>query len=113
MKVIIAGSRTITDLSIVETAIKASEFDITKVVCGMARGVDLLGRDWALKHSIPVIQFPANWKEYGRAAGQIRNLAMAEYADALIAVWDGHSVGTKGMIHSASKRGLKIHIHKV
>ena len=37
---------------------------------------------------------------------------MAEYADALIAFWDGESRGTKNMIELAKKKGLKIRIVK-
>lgn len=33
---------------------------------------------------------------------------MAEYADALIAFWDGKSKGTKNMIEEAEKRNLKV-----
>jgi len=31
-------------------------------------------------------------------------------SDALIAVWDGKSPGTKGMISVAEKRGIKVHV---
>ena len=47
MKVIIAGSRTITDFKIVYEAIKRSGFKITEVVCGECRGPDMLGAEWA------------------------------------------------------------------
>ena len=33
-----------------------------------------------------------------------------EYADALIAVWDGSSRGTGNMVNEARKMGLKVHI---
>jgi len=46
----------------------------------------------------------------GKAAGFIRNAEMAEYADALIAFWDGRSKGTKHMIDLAKKHGLKVKI---
>jgi hypothetical protein len=36
---------------------------------------------------------------------------MGDYADALIAVWDGVSRGTKHMIDYSTNKGLKIHIH--
>ena len=98
MKVIIAGSRTIDDPSILEQAIKESGFEITTVFYGGARGVDEMGYSWALAHGIPVVSYFANWSEYGRAAGPIRNSEMALPADALIAVWDGKSRGTKDMI---------------
>jgi len=113
MKTIIAGGRTITDYEIVLSAIHQSQFDITEVVSGMAAGVDTLGIQYAKNHNIPVKEFPADWKKHGRAAGPIRNGQMAEYADALIAIWDGESTGTKNMINQAEKNKLKIYIHRV
>ena len=110
MKVIIAGSRTISDRESVEAAIKASGFEITEVVCGMARGVDTEGFNWAKDNNIPVKEFHADWEKYGRAAGPIRNKQMAEYADALIAFWDGKSRGTKHMIDLAKRANLKVRI---
>jgi hypothetical protein len=35
---------------------------------------------------------------------------MAQYADALIAFWDGKSKGTKNMIDEAKKQGLIIKV---
>lgn len=49
MKTIIAGSRTITDQAYIESIIEKSYLDITEVVCGEAKGVDLAGRRWAEK----------------------------------------------------------------
>jgi len=111
VKTIIAGSRGITDIKIVEQAIKDSGFEITEVVCGMARGVDLLGKRWADSNDIPVAKFPANWEDFGRKAGYMRNAEMAAYAEALIAIWDGESRGTAHMIGKASSKGLKIYVH--
>lgn len=98
MKVIIAGSRDINDYRLVEEAILESPFYVEEVVCGMARGVDLIGESWAIKTSTPVRKFYAKWNELGKMAGHVRNKEMADYADALIAVWDGKSSGTKNMI---------------
>jgi hypothetical protein len=35
---------------------------------------------------------------------------MAAYADALVAIWDGRSPGTRHMISEAQRRGLAIHL---
>jgi hypothetical protein len=35
---------------------------------------------------------------------------MADYADGLIAFWDGKSKGTKHMIDTATQKGLVVHI---
>lgn len=111
MKVIIAGSRSITDSDSVAIAVILSQFSpITEVVCGMADGVDLLGKRRAEEKGIPVAEFPADWKRHGRRAGILRNQQMAEYADALIAVWDGESRGTAHMIKAAQWEGLKVYV---
>lgn len=114
MKVIIAGSRNIEDYDVVELAVLQSKFeDITEVVSGCARGVDFLGEQWALNNNIPIRSFPAEWGLYGKSAGYIRNGKMAQYADALIAVWDGKSRGTKHMIDLAKERNLLVYVHIV
>ncbi len=104
MRVIIAGSRTITDYRTVEEAIERSGFHVTEVVSGAAHGVDQLGEVWAARHGVPVRRFPADWERFGRAAGPRRNQAMVTHATmapeggALIAVWDGLSRGTQNTI---------------
>lgn len=113
MKTIIAGSRegpTYTDIVV---ATYGLEWKITEVVCGMAPGADLLGKLWAEKHGIPVKCFPADWSRYGKRAGPIRNVQMAEYADALIAIWDGKSNGTAHMIREARSRGMLVCIFRI
>ena len=116
MKTIIAGSRTILNIEYVNTATLHSGFQITEVVCGEAKGPDLLGRLWAELRGIPVRSAPAKWRVdgvYNPRAGFERNQEMADYADALIAVWDGESGGTKDMIARARKAKLQVFIYNV
>lgn len=110
MKVIIAGSRQVTDYNAVKSAIEASGFKITKVLSGCARGVDRFGERWAKENNVSVVYFPADWEQYGKRAGMLRNFEMAGLADALIAVWDMKSKGTKNMIDLARKGKLKVYI---
>ena len=110
VKVIIAGSRSISSLEEVTKAIKESEFTITEEVCGEAQGVDQLGKFWAYNLGIPTKQFNPKWNVYGKAAGPIRNREMAEYADALVAIWDGKSKGTANMISEMKKLGKPISV---
>lgn len=114
MKTIIAGSRSIPDpYHRIAQAIKDSGFEITEVVSGTCRGVDLNGELYAKCNNLPVKRFPADWEKHGKSAGPIRNCEMAKYAEALIAIWDGKSSGTKDMIDKAKFRGLKVHVHEV
>lgn len=109
MKVIIAGGRNIHEYKYVEWAVKDSLFDITEVVCGGASGVDTYADKWAYLNQVPCHVMPALWDKEGRAAGPLRNRRMAEYADALILVWDGKSAGSASMKREAERRKLKIH----
>ena len=38
---------------------------------------------------------------------------MAENADALLAIWDGESRGTKHMIDTAREKGLEVYVYMV
>ena len=113
MKTIIAGSRTAT-LEDTLRAVMNCPFldDITEVVSGCAKGADTYGEMIAEEASTPVKKFPADWNTHGRKAGHLRNQQMAEYCDALIAVWDGKSTGTKDMINRAKRLGLQVFIHQ-
>src|ERR1019366_1779683 len=97
MKIIVAGSRNIRDIAEVNQAIADAPFKITELVHGGCSGVDELAAIWAEAHNVPSTVFRADWDVFGKAAGPIRNRDMARYADALIAVWDGKSRGTRNM----------------
>ncbi len=113
MKVIIAGSRKIDSYDRVLGVVANSNFKITEIVSGAAKGVDSIGEDIAYNFGIPVVRFPAAWDKYGKVAGYIRNEQMANYADALIAIWDGRSHGTKHMITVAKKLSLQVYLEVV
>jgi hypothetical protein len=113
MKTIIAGSRGFTDYSVLHFFLSINPWEITEVVSGTARGADKLGERYAEENGISVKRFPADWDTHGKRAGYIRNSEMADYADALVAFWDGESRGTKHMIDLADKAGLRVSIVNV
>jgi hypothetical protein len=113
MKLIIAGGRNIHDYSLVLSALAESQFQPTEIVSGMALGVDTLAIQYARENNLPLKEFHADWNQYKRAAGPIRNRQMAEYGDALIAIWDGESRGTKNMIEEATKRNLQVYVKRI
>jgi hypothetical protein len=110
MKTIIAGGRDINDYQLVLDAVKESQFAISTVVSGGAKGVDTLGERYATEMNLQLNVFVPDWDTHGRAAGPIRNRKMAENAEALIAIWDGKSRGTKNMIETARKLGLYVYV---
>lgn len=116
MRTIIAGSRGITDYNLVCEAVRLSQFKPTVIVSGTCHGVDELGERYGDEHDIPIDRYPAKWRVNGlflKSAGYIRNNEMAENADALIAIWDGTSPGTRSMIDIARRKGLTIYVYKL
>ncbi len=113
--VIIAGGRDFKDYDLLAKTMNhllSNVKDDITVVCGKARGADILGEQYAKEHGYAVRYFPADWDRYGKAAGYIRNTEMAQSADALVAFWDGMSLGTRHMIEIAKARGLKVRVKR-
>ena len=113
MKVIVAGSRDVIRedvLAGIRKSLMTVDWKITEIVHGGARGVDQIAGDY-FHGKYPIKVFPADWGRHGRGAGHIRNLKMAQYADALIAIWDRTSPGTKAMIRVATREKIRIHVH--
>lgn len=110
MKVIIAGSRDFDDYYFLAKELDMYPIKITEVVCGEAKGADLLGKQWAHRHDVNVSSFPADWTKHGKSAGPKRNMQMGDYADRLIAFWDGESKGTKQMIDYMIRLEKPVHI---
>ncbi|MDR3153492.1 MAG: DUF2493 domain-containing protein [Deltaproteobacteria bacterium] len=100
MKVVIFGSRAITDIALVEQAVGESGLlpEISEIVSGRAKGVDTLGERFARERGIPLKLFPPDYKTFGGSAPFRRNEAMAAYADYGVAVWNGASNGTRHML---------------
>lgn len=115
MRIIVAGSRTFEDYEKLEHVLNQfnSVKPITELVCGMAKGADMMGYWWAEQHSVPVREFPANWAKFGKRAGYVRNAEMAKNADGLIAFWDKKSKGTEHMINLAMKAGILVDINYI
>ena len=127
MKVIIAGSRTFCfdkypdALEILQKAIDESGFEVSEVVSGnqytwrhgsVVGGADYVGEQWAQQVDVDLKCFQADWPGFGKAAGPIRNREMANYGEALIALWDGSSRGTASMIKEMQKLNKKVYIFR-
>jgi len=118
-RIIVSGSRSLTDQTAVANFILTGLEDLRRVlkislshleiVHGAApNGVDLITDRWAKLMNMKVTPFPADWSHHKKAAGFIRNGYMADYGHALIAIWDGASNGTFDMIDKAEAKRLPI-----
>lgn len=108
-KLIIAGSRTFYNIELLELEVKRfvveNKIERPTIISGHAQGADMLGEQFAQKHKLNLEIFPADWDQYGKRAGPIRNEEMAKYASHLIAFFSG-SRGTKNMIETAYRYKL-------
>jgi hypothetical protein len=114
-KIIIAGGRDFTDYELLKYVCDNTitlPIEQIEIVSGTATGSDSLGEKWANGKGYKVVRFPANWDKYGKRAGYLRNVEMAEYSDFLIAFWNGKSKGTEHMINIAKSKGLPTKIVK-
>jgi len=114
LKVIIAGGRDFKEYQLLcDTCDKVlKNQQLVQIVSGGAKGADALGEKYAEANGYNVKKFSADWDNLGKKAGPIRNAAMSDYADCLIAFWDGESKGTKHMIDFAKTDGLKVRVVK-
>lgn len=111
MRLCIAGSRTLSVYPRFITDILIQfKLDPVKLVNGCCpNGIDRSAERYynVIKTSdeerLTIKYFHANWDEYGRAAGPIRNKQMAEYSDALLLIWDGESPGSRNMKQEMEK----------
>jgi len=82
------------------------------VVSGGGGNVDKRAAWWARQNHIPCIEYLADWKLHGKAAGPIRNAYIVARADRVVAFWDGKSRGAGNTVGMARARGLKVVIVK-
>ena len=109
-RVIIAGCRDFNNYDTLVEAINEAPFAIGTILSGGASGVDALGERYAREKNLPLLIYKADWARYGRAAGPMRNRQMAENANALIALWDSSSPGTRSMIDIANTHNLAVFV---
>ncbi len=106
MKVAIIGSRSLK----IEDLGKYLPPDITEIVSGGAKGIDACAEKYAENNKIKLTVFLPDYKKYKRGAPLKRNLQIIDYADLVIAFWDGKSKGTKFVIDNCNERSKPINV---
>lgn len=109
MKLLIAGSRNITDFVLSPFITK----DTDTIISGGAKGVDKLAEAYADKHKLSKIILRPKYNIYGKAAPLKRNEELINLADKILIIWDGKSKGTLYTINYAKKTDKEINIIKV
>ena len=84
--------------------------ETTEIVSGGAKGIDSDARAYAQAHGIPLKEFLPEYQKYGRGAPLKRNLLIIEYADVVLAFWDGQSRGTKYVIDHCREQHVPVRV---
>jgi len=85
---------------------------VTEIVSGGAKGIDTCAKDYALQHGLKLTEFMPEYEKYGRGAPLRRNITIIEYADLVLAFWDGKSRGTKYVIDNCKKRNIPVAVYQ-
>ena len=109
--VLICGSRSINQLNISRYIKNIGK--IQKIVTGGCRGVDTIADSWAKANNLETIVYKPNYKVYGKRAPLVRDEEMVEFADVVIAFYDGKSKGTLYTVNYAKKIGRKVIVHLI
>lgn len=94
MKIAVIGSRNLK----VKNLGQYLPQDVTEIVSGGAKGIDTCAREYAQNNNIKLTEFLPDYDKFGRSAPLKRNVLIVDYADMVLAFWDGYSRGTKFVI---------------
>ena len=113
MVVLVCGSRSWTNRQRIVDKLKSYP-NITRIVHGGFVGVDLLVDSVAVELGIEVYSYPAEWTNWGRVGGPIRNQKMIDECkpDLVLAFHENfyQSKGTWDMVIKAGARNITYEI---
>lgn len=109
MKVAIIGSRNLTVDNLQDYIPPETE----EIVSGGARGIDSCAKEFAICNRLKLTEFLPKYDRYKKGAPLMRNIEIIEYADMVIAFWDGKSKGTKFIIDECKRRNIVCDVIKI
>lgn len=114
MRLLVCGSRYYSDVIHIFKELNAYSH-ASVLIEGGARGVDTTAKGWAYSLNIPVEEYPADWNQYGTAAGPIRNKQMLVEGkpDLVIAFLPLASIGTTNMIRQAEEANIPVKVIEI
>lgn len=108
MRVLVCGGRNYDDWPRLKEKLDElhEKYKFTEVIHGAAEGADSLAGVWSRWYGVKETPFPADWKQYGKRAGYVRNNQMLEEGkpDMVVAFRGGK--GTEMMVDLAEKAGV-------
>lgn len=78
------------------------------LIHGGATGADYLAKRWAQKNNIPILEFAADWDQYGKKAGPLRNQQIVDEGKPNLVIRFPGNRGTEDMTRRAEKAGITV-----
>ncbi len=110
MRIIVCGSHKRGDRAVVFERLDHlhASRGIDFLAQGGAAFIDTFAKEWAIARDIPHREYPAEWTEYGKGAGAIRNrLMLKDVRPDVVVAFPGDN-GTAHMVDIAERAGIKV-----
>ena len=80
----------------------------TVIISGAGSGADTVATDWAVVNWVSFLEFSADWKKLGNAAGPIRNQQMIDEGKPDLVLAFPGGTGTADMVRRAKAAGIEV-----
>lgn len=110
MRVLVCGGRDFDDWELLYRTLDKLPANEITIIEGGAIGADFLSRVWAKHRRQSYVEFPADWKTHGRAAGPIRNKQMLIEGEPDLVVAFPGGRGTANMVQQARSAGVPVSV---
>lgn len=116
-RILVTGSRDWPDRTAAEEALRTAWIELGRsdaavlVHGGCPTGADEIADQYWRSVGLPVNVFPADWRQFGKKAGPLRNQEMVDFgADLVLAFPLPHSRGTLDCTNRADTAGLPVRV---
>lgn len=112
LKLAVVGTRTFDGRDFMDFILNRihANHPLLTIISGDGGKADKAAAAYAKTHGIPLVEFPADWSQYGLSAGPRRNQQIVDEADAVLAFWDGVSRGTRITMDMGVKKGIVVRV---
>lgn len=110
LRILVTGDRKWTDMGLIRRVLSTASSGST-VIHGGALGADRLSGAVAAELGLAIECYKADWAQYGRAAGPIRNILMLDQEPDVVVYFHENlenSKGTRHCVEIARKRGFLV-----
>ena len=101
MKIAVIGSRSL----VVTNLHTFLPENCSEIVSGGAVGIDRCAKEYAIANRLKLTEFLPEYERYQKRAPLMRNRRIIDYADSVLAFWDGTSKGTRFVIETCRELG--------